>query len=122
MALSTSLVAVWYSSDSSEVARAGLQFAEQPRILHRDDRLVGKGANQFDLPFGERLDPLPRQREHTNRLTLAQQRHAQRCPRLPEFSRLWQRVFRVCGDVGDVADLTFERGSLCHARAIWNQR
>ncbi len=32
-------------------------LAEQPRILDRDDRLVGKSAHQFDLPFGERLDP-----------------------------------------------------------------
>jgi hypothetical protein len=28
--------------------------AEQPRVLHRDDRLVGKGAHQLDLPLGER--------------------------------------------------------------------
>jgi hypothetical protein len=31
------------------------QFAEQPHILDRDNRLIGKGADQFDLPFGERL-------------------------------------------------------------------
>ena len=35
-----------------------LQFAKQPRILDRDDRLVGKGPHQFDLSLGERLDPL----------------------------------------------------------------
>ena len=50
MTLSTSLVAVWYSSDSSKLARAGLQFAEQPRVLDRDDRLISKGADEFDLP------------------------------------------------------------------------
>ena len=36
------------------------QFGQQPRILHSDDRLVGEGAHQFDLPLGERLDPFPR--------------------------------------------------------------
>jgi hypothetical protein len=45
------------------VARAGLQFAEQPRVLHRDDRLVGKGAHQFDLPLSERSHPLPGNRD-----------------------------------------------------------
>jgi hypothetical protein len=34
-AWSTSLVAVWYSSDF-EIAGPLAQFAEQPRILHRD--------------------------------------------------------------------------------------
>ena len=58
-----------------KIARAGLQFAEQPRILHRDDRLVGKGAHQFDLPLGERLDPLPREINRAEHGPLAQQRH-----------------------------------------------
>jgi len=55
-----------------EVARAGLQFAEKPRVLNRDDRLVGKGAHQLDLPFGERLNSPTGQRDDTDRLTLAQ--------------------------------------------------
>jgi hypothetical protein len=58
-----------------EVARAGLQFTEQPRILNRDDRLVGEGADQFDLPLGERLDPLPRKPDNADRLAAAEQRH-----------------------------------------------
>ena len=37
-----------------EVARAGLQFTEQPRILHRDDRLVSEVLQQRDLFVGER--------------------------------------------------------------------
>ena len=55
--------------------RAGLQFAQEPRILHRDDRLVGKGTHQLDLPFGERLDPPPIQHDDTDWLAVAQQRH-----------------------------------------------
>ena len=39
-----------------------LQFAEQPGILQRDHRLVGKGADELDLPVGKRLHPIrPRQ-------------------------------------------------------------
>ena len=29
-----------------------LQFAQKPGVLDRDDRLIGKGADQFDLPLG----------------------------------------------------------------------
>jgi len=58
-----------------EVAGASLQFAEQPRILHRDDRLIGKGAHQFDLPLGERLHSVPPETDRAEHLPLAQQRH-----------------------------------------------
>ena len=50
-----------FADRAGQLVGAGLQFAEQPRVLDRDDRLVGKGAHQFDLPLGERLDPLPRE-------------------------------------------------------------
>ena len=36
-------------------------LGQQPRVLDRDHRLIGEGADQFDLPVGERLDPLARQ-------------------------------------------------------------
>ena len=58
-----------------QLVGAGLQFAEQPRVLHRNDRLVGKGAYQFDLPLGERLDPLPGKSDDADWLAVAQQRH-----------------------------------------------
>src|SRR5712692_2902718 len=31
------------------------RLGDQPRVLHRDHRLIGKGAHQVDLPLGERL-------------------------------------------------------------------
>ena len=37
-----------------EVARAGLQFAEQPRVLHRDDCLGGEVFQERDLFVRER--------------------------------------------------------------------
>jgi hypothetical protein len=52
-----------------------LQFAEQPRILDRDHRLIGKGAHQLDLPLAERLDPPPIKRDNADWLAVAQQRH-----------------------------------------------
>jgi hypothetical protein len=60
-----------------EVARAGLQFAEQPRVLDRDDRLVGKGADQLDLPVGKRLHPCPRETDRAGHDPIPQQRHTE---------------------------------------------
>ena len=43
------------------------QFGQQPRILDSDDRLVGKGAHQLDLPLCERLDPQAHQHNDPDR-------------------------------------------------------
>src|SRR5262249_37442746 len=59
-----------------QIAGAGLQLIEQPSILHRDHRLVGKGAHQFDLPLAKWLDPLPRETNRAEHGPLAQQRHS----------------------------------------------
>ena len=59
-----------------QLVGALLQFAEKPRVLDRDDRLVGKCPNQFDLPLGERLDPLPGKHDNADWLAVAQQRHS----------------------------------------------
>src|SRR6185503_6933309 len=37
-----------------EIAVAGLQLHEEPRVLDRDHRLVGEGLKQRDLPRAER--------------------------------------------------------------------
>ncbi len=39
-----------------QIVRALPQFGEQPCILDRDHRLVGKGRDQRDLLLGKRLD------------------------------------------------------------------
>jgi hypothetical protein len=55
-----------FADRAGQLVGAGLQFSEQPRVLDRNHGLVGKGAHQFDLPLGERLDPLPGKREGAN--------------------------------------------------------
>ncbi len=55
-----------------QILGALTQFAQQPGVLHRDHRLIGKGAHELDLPFGERLDPVAREHDDADRLTLAQ--------------------------------------------------
>ena len=52
---STSAVAVCCPS-ARQFARARLHLVEQPHVLDRDHRLVGKGGDEFDLLFGEWLD------------------------------------------------------------------
>jgi hypothetical protein len=52
-------------SDTPPLQRL-LGFGQQAGVLDRDDRLVGKGAHQFDLPFGEWLDPMPGKRDNTD--------------------------------------------------------
>ena len=45
MTPSTSLVAVWYSSDSCSSRVARLHLLEQPRVLDGDHGLVGEGRD-----------------------------------------------------------------------------
>jgi len=79
-----------------------------PRVLDRDDGLVGKGAYQLDLPLGERLHPLPVQRNRAEHGPLAQQRHPE-CGSSPGRHSLRHREVRVSADVGDLHDPAFER-------------
>jgi hypothetical protein len=99
-----------------EVACAGLQFAEQPRILHCNDCLVGKGAHQFDLPLGKSFDPLPREIDRADHGPLAQQRHPE-CGASPGRHSLGHRPVRVGADVRDLHDPAFERHPPGHAVA-----
>src|SRR6516165_10157689 len=49
------------------------QLIEQPRILNRDDCLVGKGGNQLNLLIRKRTNRTTSQSENTNGDTLAHQ-------------------------------------------------
>jgi len=53
---------------------ARLQFIEEPRILDRDYRLVGKACDQCDLFIRVRLDSQPTQRNSSYQIVVAQQR------------------------------------------------
>ena len=57
---------------------ASLVSVEEPHVLDGDDRLVGEGLEERDLPFGERADLVPQERDHTQRHILAKQWHRQR--------------------------------------------
>ena len=85
-------------------------LGQQPRILDRDHRLIGEGADKFDLPVGKRLDPLAREQDDADRLAFAQQRHAERCPLLAQSDR----DVRIAWNGGHVVNMhgaAFEHGS-----------
>jgi len=91
-----------------EVARAGLQFAEQPRVFDRDDRLVSERAHQFDLPLGVWLHSIPRETDRAKHGPLAQQRRS-KAGTIPGRHSLGHRVVRVGEDVRNMHNLAFER-------------
>ena len=63
------------------------QFAEQPRILHRDHRLCREILQQRDLLVGERPHLFAGGSDHPEKLVVATQRHAQQCAVSFEFDR-----------------------------------
>src|SRR5213594_3506974 len=50
---------------AGELSRAGLQLAEQPRVLDGDGRLVGEGLHQGDLTVGEWADLVSIDQDHS---------------------------------------------------------
>jgi hypothetical protein len=47
------------------------RVSDQPSVFDGDDRLIGKGADQFDLPLGERRDPETGETDCPDHLTFA---------------------------------------------------
>jgi hypothetical protein len=71
------------------------RFCDEPRVLQRDHRLVGKGAHY------EQFHPLPPETDRAENHPLAQQRHSQ----AGTYSRrgsLRHREVRVGGEVLDM--------------------
>jgi hypothetical protein len=97
-----------FADRAGQFVGASLQFAEQPRVLDRDDRLVGKGAHQFDLPLAERLDAFPIEVDRAQHLPVAQQRHPENRSG-PGLHSLGHRVVRDSANVRYVYDPAFER-------------
>ena len=93
---------------AGQLVRPLLQFAEQPRILDRDHRLIGEGAHQFDLPLAEQLDPFPRETNRADHGPFAQQRHPKNGTS-PGRHSLGPGVVRVGQDVRDMHHSAFEQ-------------
>ena len=77
-----------------QLARPRLQLLEQPHVLDGDDRLVGEGLEQRDLPVGEGPDLGPRRSRSRRAVCAREHRHGQDRPEA-ELAR--SRRTRVLG-------------------------
>ena len=68
-----------------------------------------KVRDQFDLPLGERLDPLPREINRADHGSPSRSSGTPSMVRRPARRSLGRRVVRVGEDVRDMHDLAFER-------------
>jgi hypothetical protein len=62
-----------------------LLFRKQSRVLHRDRRLICEGTDKVYLSVGERFNSLAREYEKADRITITQERHAERGSLLAEL-------------------------------------
>ena len=99
-----------------------LQFAEQARVLDRDDRLVGKGSTQFDLPLGKGLHPFRAKVDRADDRSFAQQGHSEHGSQFPERDCFDQSVFGVRHEVRDMHDTSLQCGPARHASPVDRQQ
>jgi hypothetical protein len=74
-----------------EVARARLQFTEQPRVLHRDHRLRREVLDEPDFLVAERPNFKPDSRDQPEQRIVFAQRHKKTCPcavRIADFGQI----------------------------------
>ena len=83
----------------AEIVRALPQLIEETDILDRDYRLVGEGGDEIDLLLRERLDPLPREHNGSDRFVLTQQGHAKCGVLAGKRSGFVQCIFGIGRDV-----------------------
>ena len=105
-----------------EIVGARLHLVEQPHVLNRDHRLVGKGGDQLDLPFRKWPHGGPLQIDHTDRCSFAQHRNTEHCVDAADLCRPAKGVLRIGQDVGNLNDLAFQkRPSDYRSASEWNR-
>jgi hypothetical protein len=103
-----------------QVPRALLLGLEQPHILDCDDRLVSEDCYQFDFVVREGFDPVTSQRDHTDCLALAHQRHADHRAHATYFGVPLLLIERIVPRVVDPRDLSCKRSPSNH-RSVTGQ-
>ena len=83
---------------AAQLLGALLQLAEQPRVLDRDDRLVGEGSQQLDAGRREGADLAMGDADRADDLGIASHRHqkdAPHAPRPPSLARVRQEPLEL---------------------------
>ena len=93
----------------SEVIGLRPDLVEQPRVLDRDHRLIGKRRDQLDLLPGERLRDRTAGCNHADGDALAQKRNAEHGAEVAAPDRFSPRVIRIGQHVRNVNDAACER-------------
>src|SRR5262249_2711761 len=101
-----------------KLARSLLHLLEQPHILDRDYRLIGESLDQLDLLLSERVNLGTRQEHRADRVSVAQQRYAERGAKVPPSLRFDQSELRIGQNVGDVNRPGFQHGSCADRSAV----
>ena len=94
-----------------QLARALLQFLQQPHVLDGDNRLIGKGRHQIDLSCGKRSRIGSEDDNDTDRNTLSKQRDAEYRSEIYELRDIM--IFRISSKIGNVNHSAFQHGSSC---------
>ena len=111
MTRSTSDVAVCCSSRLAQFARALLLGLEQPGILDRNYRLVGKCRRKLDLLVCEGVHFMPMECKDADRRSVAQQGHAKIGPETECLLIADRGVFGVGEHVRDMTSFALQNGS-----------
>src|SRR5262245_53570087 len=101
-----------------ELAALVLDFVEQPHVLDRDRRLVGKSRYQLDLLFGEWPHLGARQCQHTDEHAFTQHRNAERGANAAELLGFRESKFWIGPDIYDMNTAAFEQGASADTSAF----
>ena len=95
-----------------------LDFVEQPHVLDRDRRLVGKRGDQLDLLLGERPHLVAGQSQNADRNAFAQHGNAEHGAKSAQSLGFRPGVIRVGQHIGYVNDLAFEQSASENSSAL----
>ena len=109
MTLSTSDVAVCWSSDSAQFGRTCLDFIEKPGVLDGDHRLIGESPEDLNLFVGKRPNSDARQHDDTDRRPLTQEGNGKNRPVVAALLGLAESELRIGKDVRNVDNTAFEQ-------------
>src|SRR5262249_49056452 len=96
-----------------ELARARLDLIEQPHVLNRDHRLIGKGGHQLDFFLGERPYRSAQKRDYADGSPLSQKRDSEHRPEPRKLDRFAPGIFWISEYIRNMDHLAFESGSSC---------
>src|SRR5262249_6708353 len=108
-----------YLSDRSLLLQCLARFNNEPRILDRDNSLIGENLEECDLLSRERLATRPEHAEDPDAPVLAQEGHAEHGAEVAEPLVLRRGELGIFQHVADMHEPPFARGAPSHAAGSW---